>query len=83
MISDLLYRLHALFRRGAMERELDDELRFHLERETEKLMRMGMSRNDATRQARLAFGGVERIKDDARDARGVALLVGAAYRTVR
>jgi len=74
MISDLLYRLRALVRRGAMERELDDELRFHLERETEKLMRAGLSRDDATRQARLAFGGVERIKDDARDARGVALL---------
>jgi putative ABC transport system permease protein len=74
MISDLLYRFRALVRRGAMERELDDELRFHLERETDKLMRMGMSRNDATRQARLAFGGVERIKDDARDARGIALL---------
>ncbi len=74
MISDLLYRLRAVFRRGAMERELDDELGFHLERETEKLMRMGLSRDDATRQARLAFGGVERIKDDARDARGIALL---------
>ena len=74
MISDLLYRLRALLHRGAVERELDDELRFHLERETEKLMRLGMSHDDATRQARLAFGGVERIKDDARDARGVALL---------
>jgi predicted permease len=57
-----------------MERELEAELRFHLERETEKLMHTGMSRDDATRQARLAFGGVERIKDDTRDARGVALL---------
>ena len=74
MISELLFRLRALFRRDAMERELDDELRFHLERETEKLMRMGMSRDDATRQARLAFGGVERIKDDTRDARGIALV---------
>ena len=74
MISDLLYRLRALLRRGAMERELDDELRFHLERETEKLVRLGMSHADATRQARLAFGGVERIKDDTRDARGIALL---------
>ena len=58
MISDLLYRLRALLRRGDMERELDDELRFHLERETEKLVRAGRSQGDATRQARLAFGGV-------------------------
>src|SRR5690242_2452711 len=74
MISELLFRLRALFRRDAMERELDDELRFHLERETEKLMRLGLSRDDATRQARLTFGGIERIKDDTRDARGIALL---------
>src|SRR3982750_85309 len=72
MISDLLYRLRALFRRGSMERDLDDELRFHLERETEKLVRSGMSPADAARHARLAFGGVERIKDDSRDVRGVA-----------
>ena len=70
MLSDLLYRLRALLRRGDMDRELDDELRFHLERETEKLVRAGMSQEDATRQARLAFGGVERVKDESRDARG-------------
>src|SRR5438874_10563128 len=74
MISDLLYRLRALLRHGDMERELEDELRFHLERETEKLVRAGMSQEHATRQARLAFGGVERVKDESRDARGVALL---------
>jgi predicted permease len=73
MLTDLLHRLRAIVRRSALERELDDELRFHLERETEKLLRRGLSHEEAPRQARLAFGGVERIKDDARDARGVAL----------
>ena len=61
-----------------MDRDLDDELRFHLERETEKLVRGGVNPDDARRQARLAFGGVERIKDDARDVRGVALVEAAA-----
>ena len=37
MISDLLFPLRAILRRGAVERELDDELRLHLEQETEKL----------------------------------------------
>ena len=74
MLTDLLHRLRAIVRRSAVERELDDELRFHLEREAEKLMRHGLNRADATRQARLAFGGLERIKDDARDMRGIALL---------
>ena len=73
MLSDLKFRLRALVRRRAMEQELDDELRFHIERETEKYVREGLSRADAERRARLAFGGVERIKDDARDARGIGL----------
>jgi putative ABC transport system permease protein len=72
MFSDLKFRMRALLRRAAVERELDDELRFHLEREIEKNVRGGMSRVDAERAARLAFGGVERIKDDARDARGIS-----------
>ena len=73
MLSDLKFRLRALFRRAAVEQELDDELRFHMEREIEKNVRAGMSRVDAERAARIAFGGVERIKDDARDARGIGL----------
>src|SRR2546423_8665983 len=74
MFSDLRLRLRALFRRDVMERELADELRFHLEHAIDKNMRAGMSRADAERRARIEFGGVERIKDDARDARGVAFL---------
>jgi predicted permease len=74
MLSDLRYRLRALFDRRSMERELDDELRFHIERETQKLIERGVAPADAARQAALAFGGLSRVKDDARDARGVALL---------
>ncbi len=40
--SDLRYRLRALLDRDALERELDEELRFHLERETEKLAAAGV-----------------------------------------
>jgi predicted permease len=74
VLTDLRFRLRALFDRRAVERELDDELRFHLEREIDKHVRAGMSRGDAERTARIDFGGVERIKDDARDARGLSLL---------
>jgi len=73
-MTDLRYRLRALFHRGALERELDEELQFHIEREIEKRVRAGMTIDDATRTARLAFGGVERVKDESRDARGIALL---------
>jgi hypothetical protein len=72
--SDFQYRLRALFRRADVERELTDELCFHLEHEAEKLERMGLSRAEAMRRARLAFGGVEHIKEESRDARGTILL---------
>ena len=55
-------RLHALLHRDAADRELDEELAFHLELETEKHLRAGMSPDDARRRAVLAFGDVERHK---------------------
>ena len=73
-LSEVRYRLRALFRREAMERELDEELRYHLEHEAKKLEAKGLSPNDAMREARLAFGGVERIKDDTRDQNGISWL---------
>jgi predicted permease len=74
LLSDLRYRLRALFKRDTLERELDDELRFHLEREVDKYVAMGMSRDTARRQAQLAFGGVDRAKEASRDARGVVFI---------
>ncbi|HEX6964647.1 MAG TPA: ABC transporter permease [Gemmatimonadaceae bacterium] len=77
--SDMRYRLRALFRRRDVERELDDELRFHIEREAEKYVAQGVSRDEAMRRARLAFGGVERIKEASRDSRGTRLLETTAH----
>ncbi len=57
----------ALFRIRRMEREMDAELRFHLEMETEKSIRAGMSPEDARRAALRNFGGVERFKEECRD----------------
>ena len=74
MLSDIRFRLRAIFDRRAVEQELDEELRAHLDRETEKHLRAGLPSDEAVRRARLAFGGIERIKDDARDARGVAVI---------
>jgi putative ABC transport system permease protein len=74
MVTDLLYRLRALLRRRAVERELEEELRFHLEQEIDKRLVAGLRRDEATRMARIAFGGVERIKEECRDQRGVRLL---------
>ena len=74
MFSDLVFRLRALFRRGAVEGELDEELRVHFERHVEKLVASGLDREEALRQARLEFGGIDQVKEECRDARGVNLI---------
>jgi putative ABC transport system permease protein len=71
MLADLTHRFRALFRREAVERELDEELRLHLEHETGTRLAAGMPREEAARQARLAVGGFDQIKEAHRDARGV------------
>ena len=72
--SDLRYRFRALVRRRDVERELAEELRFHIEHEAEKYVANGMSRQEALRSARLAFGSVEGMKEASRDARGIRLI---------
>jgi len=52
--SDLLERLKALFLRDRAERELDEELRYHLEREAEARARSGSPLPNATRASRWA-----------------------------
>ena len=73
-LAELRGRTRALFRRGAVERDLADEIGFHLEMETEANIRRGMAPDEARRAARVAFGGVERVREDHRDARGTRLL---------
>jgi predicted permease len=68
-------RARVLFNRSRIEREMDEEMRFHVEMEIEELKRRGMSPEEARRQAFLRFGGVERHKEEGRDARGIRLLV--------
>lgn len=74
MLSDLKYRLRAIFRRSQMERDLAAELELHREREVAKLVARGMTSDEAQRQARLALGGVEQVKEAARDTWGIRAL---------
>jgi predicted permease len=64
--------LRALFARDRVERELDDELRHHLELEAERLGREGAP--EPRRRATLAFGGVEGVKEECRQSWGVRFL---------
>ena len=72
--SDVRYRVRAMLRRDAVEDEMNDELRFHIEREADKYEQLGISRAEALRRARVAFGGVERVKEESREGRGLVLL---------
>lgn len=74
MLSDLTIRLRALIHGTAVERELDDEMRFHVEHLRDKYIASGLAVDDATRRARLEFGGIEQVKEECREARGIALL---------
>jgi putative ABC transport system permease protein len=71
MLDDLRYRLRALFRRRTLEHDLDEELQFHLEQHVALERRAGASREEALRRAQLAFGGLDRAKEESRDGRGV------------
>ena len=62
MLSDLVFRLRSLFRRNTVEAELDDELRFHFEQQVEKYVRLGLTREEAGRRARLVVA-VQQIHD--------------------
>jgi predicted permease len=74
MWDDFLHRVRAIFRRSAVERELDDELRFHLDQQIEKYVKAGLSREEAARRARLEFGGLEQTKEEYRDSLGISFL---------
>ena len=71
-------RLHSWMRatlhRPRMESEMDSELRFHIEAYTEGLVRTGVPRQEATRRARLEFGGIDRAKEECREARGANIM---------
>ncbi len=58
-----------IFRRSRFERDMTEELQFHLDRRTEDLIASGLSPEEATRRARIEFGGVERYREECRDAR--------------
>ena len=74
MLDDLVLRLRSLFHRNTVETELDEELRFHFEKQVSKFMQSGMAPDEAKRRAGREFGGMEQVKEEHRDARGVRFI---------
>ncbi len=64
-------RLRAVLFRGRRRHELDEELRFHLDRDAEARVRRGIPPAEARREAALALGGVDQVKELVDDASGV------------
>src|SRR5258708_40377049 len=67
-------RIRSLFRRDDVERDLDDEIRDHIERQVAENVIAGMSQDEARAAAMRAFGGVELQKEVARDTRGISFV---------
>lgn len=70
-LGELLGKIRALAARRRAERDLRDELAFHIDMQVAKHVRQGMTLADARRRARAEFGSVELAKEDARDVSGV------------
>jgi putative ABC transport system permease protein len=66
-ISESWKRVRSLGRGRELERGLDDEIRFHVEQQTEKNLAAGMPADEARRQALVRFGAMQSIKEDTRD----------------
>src|SRR5918995_303505 len=67
-------RIYALLRHHDLDRGLNAEVRFHVEMETEKNIKLGMSPEDARLKALRSFGPMEKHKEETREARGVSWL---------
>jgi hypothetical protein len=82
-------RLRGLFERKRLQRELDDEVRFHLEMQIEDNLKAGMNPAEARHAALRSFGGVEPMKETYRERTAFALVettaqdIRYAMRTLR
>ena len=68
-------RFRSLFWREQVDQELDEELQYHLERGTQRNIDGGMTAAEARRVAILSMGGLEQVKEECRDARGMVRLI--------
>ena len=76
-IAGLRTRVHLLFSRRAAESRMNEEIGFHLDMETSRLIKdEGLSPEEARRRALVTFGGVTQHQEALRDGRGFAWLGG-------
>src|SRR5918912_2166828 len=73
-LNIILARLRALLRRETVIRDIDEELRLHIEMETETNIEGGMTPEEARASALRSFGNIGRVKDVAYEVRGGGML---------
>src|SRR6185369_4235240 len=73
-LSTLIHRLKMLFRVRQAEDELDEEIRYHLDRQIQEFIQHGLTPEEARSAALQEFGGVDRRKEECRDARRLDLV---------
>jgi predicted permease len=89
VLRTAITRIGALFRRGRLERDLQDEVRAHLDLLEQEYLRRGLTPDAARAEARRAFGGVEQMKEAYRDRRSFTVIettvqdIRYAVRTLR
>src|SRR5262245_13236035 len=74
MFNRLRSGVRSLFTRSDVERDLDDEIRDHLDRDIADRMRHGVAPREARRQALADFGGVDHVRERLRDEHGISIL---------
>ncbi len=72
IVKSFWQRLRSLWQRPALKREIDEELRFHLEQRTAENIAAGMPPQEAAREARKRFGNLQTIREECREARGAS-----------
>src|SRR4026209_1169192 len=77
-LTTLRLRIRSLVRRYELDAELDEELRYHLERQTELNRQAGMTSDEARQEAPRAFGRLQQRTEECREARGVSLVESTA-----
>jgi len=88
-LDKLRLRFSSLFRRGKVEAELDDELRFHFDQLVNENISAGMPPDEARRLALRSMGKITAVQEECRDMRGTKLIedflrdLGYAWRSVK
>ena len=71
LVAQLRSLAAGLLRRNRVETSMQDEIRFHIDAYTADLIRSGVPKGEAERRARIEFGGVERVREECRQALGL------------